>query len=133
MKWRLVLAFVLLGVAVSATAAELIYLKNISETFTAQLNFAADLLSEKRFEESFSAYKEFSEAFIKSENTISIFLHDKVVDEIRDILYETDAYFSKGETSEFFEFGDLIRNLEEIKVKIRAIYVSMLPDLKNLM
>jgi len=133
MKGKLILAFILLGVAVLAIVTELVYLKKVSDAFSYQLEQAIDLLSDKRLDESFSVYKDFSEKFLEQEKIISIFVHDKYVDEIRDIIYETDAYFLKEETSDFFEYEDLIRNIEKIKIKIHDIYESMIPDLKNLM
>ena len=62
---------------------------------------------------------------------LSVFIHDKAVDEIRDIIYNTNLFLKKQ--NEYFETEDVLRNLENIKIKIRDIYESMIPDIRNLM
>ncbi len=133
MKSRIILAVVLVVLASVAITVELIYLKKTSDALCKSIDRITESISKESFEEALSLYKDFSDEFIRKENTISVFIHDKAVDEIRDLIYETDAYFLKRNTSEFFENEDLIRNLEKIKIKIHDIYVSMIPDLKNLM
>ena len=133
MKSRIILAVVLVVLASVAITVELIYLKKTSDALCKSIDRITESISKESFEEALSLYKDFSDEFIRKENTISVFIHDKAVDEIRDLIYETDAYFLKINTSEFFENEDLIRNLEKIKIKIHDIYVSMIPDLKNLM
>lgn len=133
MKSRIILAVVLVLLASVAITVELIYLKKTSDALCKSIDRITESISKESFEEALSLYKDFSDEFIRKENTISVFIHDKAVDEIRDLIYETDAYFLKRNTSEFFENEDLIRNLEKIKIKIHDIYVSMIPDLKNLM
>lgn len=133
MKSRIILAVVLVLLASVAITVELIYLKKTSDALCKSIDRITESVSKESFEEALSLYKDFSDEFIRKENTISVFIHDKAVDEIRDLIYETDAYFLKRNTSEFFENEDLIRNLEKIKIKIHDIYVSMIPDLKNLM
>lgn len=133
MKSRIILAVVLVLLASVAITVELIYLKKTADVLCESIDRITDSISKESYDEALSLYKDFSEDFTRKENTISVFIHDKAVDEIRDLIYETDAYFLKRNTSEFFENEDLIRNLEKIKIKIHDIYVSMIPDLKNLM
>lgn len=131
MKSRLFLATCLIFFAAGAIFFEIFYLKNISDNFSSQLNNILDHLSKENFEDAFLLYENFEQNFFESENMLSVFIHDKAVDEIRDVIYETNAYFERR--AEYFEIEDIVRNLENIKMKICDIYESMLPNIKNLM
>ena len=131
MKSRLILAVCLIFFAACAIFFEIFYLKNTSDNFSSQLNNILDLLSKEDYGDAFSLYEIFEQDFFENENILSVFIHDKAVDEIRDMIYESNAYLKKQ--TEYFEIEDIVRNLENIKMKIRDIYESMIPNIKNLM
>ena len=131
MKGRLVLAVFLILLAIGAISYEIGYLKSSSDKFTSQLDKVIDFLSLEEYNDAFTLYKSFVEDFFDCESILSVFIHDKAVDEIRDIIYETNAYFEKQQ--EHLKIDEIIRNLENIKMKIKDMYESMIPDMENLM
>lgn len=133
MKKRIVLALGLVVIAIAAISVELIYLKKISESLSYRIDYIIELMSQERFDEALLEYEKFTEVYFENENIISVFVPDEAIDDIRSIIYETSDYFSEEETADLFEGEDIVRNLEKIKIKIRDIYFSMLPNVKNLM
>lgn len=131
MKFRIVLAVSLMVLAVCVIVYEIVYLKYTSDNFSDQLNNIIEHLTNEDYQNAVLSFESFQKDFFESENMLSVFIHDKAVDEIRDIIYNTNLFLKKQ--NEYFETEDVLRNLENIKVKIRDIYESMIPDIRNLM
>lgn len=131
MRFRIVLAVSLMVLAVCVIVYEIVYLKNTSDNFSDQLNNIIEHLTNEDYQNAVLLFESFQKDFFESENMLSVFIHDKAVDEIRDIIYNTNLFLKKQ--NEYFETEDVLRNLENIKVKIRDIYESMIPDVRNLM
>ncbi|MBE6896546.1 MAG: DUF4363 family protein [Ruminococcaceae bacterium] len=131
MRFRIVLAVSLMVLAVCVIVYEIVYLKNTSDIFSDQLNNIIEHLTNEDYQNAVLLFESFQKDFFESENMLSVFIHDKAVDEIRNIIYNTNLFLKKQ--NEYFETEDVLRNLENIKVKIRDIYESMIPDIRNLM
>ena len=131
MRFRIVLAVSLMVLAVCVIVYEIVYLKYTSDNFSDQLNNIIEHLTNEDYQNAVLLFESFQKDFFESENMLSVFIHDKAVDEIRDIIYNTNLFLKKQ--NEYFETEDVLRNLENIKVKIRDIYESMIPDVRNLM
>ena len=131
MRFRIVLAVSLMVLAVCVIVYEIVYLKYTSDNFSDQLNNIIEHLTNEDYQNAVLSFESFQKDFFESENMLSVFIHDKAVDEIRDIIYNTNLFLKKQ--NEYFETEDVLRNLENIKVKIRDIYESMIPDVRNLM
>ena len=131
MRFRIVLAVSLMVLAVCVIVYEIVYLKYTSDNFSDQLNNIIEHLTHEDYQNAVLSFESFQKDFFESENMLSVFIHDKAVDEIRDIIYNTNLFLKKQ--NEYFETEDVLRNLENIKVKIRDIYESMIPDVRNLM
>lgn len=131
MRFRIVLAVSLMVLAICVIVYEIVYLKYTSDNFSDQLNNIIEHLTNEDYQNAVLLFESFQKDFFESENMLSVFIHDKAVDEIRDIIYNTNLFLKKQ--NEYFETEDVLRNLENIKVKIRDIYESMIPDIRNLM
>ena len=131
MRFRIVLAVSLMVLAVCVIVYEIVYLKYTSDNFSDQLNNIIEHLTNEDYQNAVLSFESFQKDFFESENMLSVFIHDKAVDEIRDIIYNTNLFLKNQ--NEYFEAEDVLRNLENITVKIRDIYESMIPDVRNLM
>jgi len=127
MKNRFIIAIILILIVILTLIFEFIYIKNVSDRLSKELISANDLLSENDIDKANEIFEQFKNEYFGNERLISVFTHDSVIEDIHALVDEADGLFKTGETG---EIGGILENLNG---KIRDLYLSMLPNVRNLM
>ena len=126
-NFKIVFALFILATAAAVIMWEYTFIQSCASEFGQSVEKMINCAKNGDIPEAEAEFNIFVREYHKKEALMSFFLHDRYLDETKEIIDSIEGLFSSGSDEELF------KELEELSGKIAEIGESILPNLRNIM